>query len=564
MTIHPTSDTAVQSVRGPRPGWRWLLDRRLSTKLFTVVFVFVFVFTVVFALGALALSRVTSQTDQATVTSTEVLVPMQDVRVGQLFSQLTLRRLAMAQTNTKRDVVIQSIAGNDVTVKQAIARVDAHLIVPVAKWDEFRTAWDKWLVVRDAELIPLARTGNPAAVDAAIAAAPAAQSDARTALITSAARVVEDRVKVAAETARADTNRNIRLLLIGFAVCLGLAAMLAVAVIRDTTRAVGGVKRSLDAMAMGDLTVGVEARSRDEVGAMARALTIAQESLRAMLARVAGTAKTVMAAAEELSASNLQVAAGSEESSAKALMVAAAAEEVSSNVRNVAAGAEQMSVSIRQIAQNATEAAMVAGQGVTYSDSTASTVSELGRSSKQIGDFVKVITSIAEQTNLLALNATIEAARAGEAGKGFAVVAGEVKELARASARTAEDIAGRIEANQTQTTSAVVAISQISAIIATINDHQRTIASAMEEQTATTNEISRSVTQAAAGSGEIATSMASVASAAATSSQVLGLMSVSVAELARMSTELHRRVADFQNSRHGEVFHLVAGWPLML
>lgn len=147
-------------------------------------------------------------------------------------------------------------------------------------------------------------------------------------------------------------------------------------------------------------------------------------------------------AAQELRASNVKVAEGSEESTAQALTVASASEKVSSTVRNVAGGAEEPTASIRELTQNATEAAVFAGQGVTFSDFTASTVNELGRSSKQMAAFVKVITSIAEQTNLLALNATIEAARAGEAGKGFAVVAAEVKDMARESARTAEDIAG--------------------------------------------------------------------------------------------------------------------------
>jgi methyl-accepting chemotaxis protein len=138
----------------------------------------------------------------------------------------------------------------------------------------------------------------------------------------------------------------------------------------------------------------------------------------------------------------------------------------------------------------------------------------LGESSQQIGKVIEVITSIAEQTNLLALNATIEAARAGEAGKGFAVVAGEVKELAKETAKATEEIGSRIAAIQSDTSDAVGAIGEIEQVIARIADMQTTIASAVEEQTATTNEIGRNVAEAARGSAEIAENIVSVAQAA--------------------------------------------------
>ena len=302
---------------------------------------------------------------------------------------------------------------------------------------------------------------------------------------------------------------------------------------------------ALAAIADGDLTVAPGVTSRDEVGDMARTLIRAQVSLRTTMSGVTETAQAVAAAAEELSAANTQVAAGSEETSTQAGVVAAAAEQVSRNVQTVAAGAEQMGASIQEIAQNANEAAKVANKAIGVVAATNDTITKLGTSSQEIGNVVKTITSIAEQTNLLALNATIEAARAGEAGKGFAVVAGEVKELARETARATEEITRRVEAIQVDTTGAVAAISEISSIIASINDYQLTIASAVEEQTATTNEMSRSVTEAATGSGAIAASITGVADSAATSSEVLAQMGASVEELARMSTDLREKVAAF-------------------
>ena len=157
-----------------------------------------------------------------------------------------------------------------------------------------------------------------------------------------------------------------------------------------------------------------------------------------------------------------------------------------------------------------------------------------------------MITSIAQQTNLLALNATIEAARAGEAGKGFAVVANEVKELAKETARATEDIGQKIEAIQADTRSAVGAILEISQIINQINDIQGTIASAVEEQTATTNEIGRNVSEAARGAAEIARSITGVAHAARSTTAGATESQKQAVELARMATELRDLVQRFR------------------
>lgn len=198
----------------------------------------------------------------------------------------------------------------------------------------------------------------------------------------------------------------------------------------------------------------------------------------------------------------------------QANMASGAAEEVSASAQSLASAVVQFEASINEIAGHASNAASVARQAVDATGTTNATITRLGESSAEIGNVIKVINSIAEQTNLLALNATIEAARAGDAGKGFAVVANEVKELAKETSKATEDIVRRIEAIQTDTQEAVDAIGLVSDIISQINDSQNSIAGAVEEQTAMTSQISRSISEVATGSGEIAQNISKVAVAA--------------------------------------------------
>jgi methyl-accepting chemotaxis protein len=268
--------------------------------------------------------------------------------------------------------------------------------------------------------------------------------------------------------------------------------------------------------------------------------------LESTMKQISENADNLSSASVELTSVNEQMAINANETSQQAGVVASASEQVTSNVQTVATGTEEMTASIREIATNANTAAKVATDAVQIANETNDIVSKLGFSSKEIGDVIKVITSIAEQTNLLALNATIEAARAGEAGKGFAVVANEVKELAKESAKAAEDISDRISSIQTDTGDAVSAISRIGTIITEINDVSSTIASAVEEQTATTNEMSRNVAEAARGSNEISENIASVARAANETMGGVNSTKVAAEELARMATSLQELVSNFQ------------------
>lgn len=264
------------------------------------------------------------------------------------------------------------------------------------------------------------------------------------------------------------------------------------------------------------------AQNLDQVQGLASIRQAAEEERRALLLSLSESfEKNVLRCVDSVSraSSNMNSSASNLVTTAKetlrqATSVSSGAFEASTNVQTVTNSASDLATSISQISMLVQEATAVFGDISNEARQTNDRMKVLSTAAQNIGDVVNLINHIAAQTNLLALNATIEAARAGEAGKGFAVVASEVKNLASQTAKATEDIRAQILEMQQSTQAAVSAIESITKIIERCNLIQTTISSAVVEQDASTNEITRNVTEAAHGTSDVSHNITAVMKAA--------------------------------------------------
>ncbi len=361
-------------------------------------------------------------------------------------------------------------------------------------------------------------------------------------------------------------------ILLTFSVLLAAGALWIV--FNRIVRSVGQMTGAMDAIAGGNTSIAVPCVDRrDEMGAMARALLVFKENaekVQAMQAerealekaaqaektaamnrladdfeaKVGEIVETVSSASTELEASARTLTATADRSQELATTVAAASEEASTNVQSVASATEELSSSVNEISRQVQESARMAGEAVDQARTTNDRVGELSKAAGRIGDVVELINTIAGQTNLLALNATIEAARAGEAGRGFAVVASEVKALAEQTAKATGEISQQIAGIQAATQESVHAIREISDTIERLSEISSTIAAAVEEQGAATQEISRNVQQAAQGTQQVSANVVDVQRGAgetgSASSQVLSAAQMLSGDSNRLKLEVTR------------------------
>ena len=389
-----------------------------------------------------------------------------------------------------------------------------------------------------------------------------------------------DNIETTKAAITTEINRNVKASIIRMVIIAGL---IFIAIASLCLIIVWGIGTSLKAMIVnfedvakgeGDLTKRISIRSKDELAALGELFNLFMEKIQNIIRQLSGDAQNIDVSSTELvsvagdmtqNANGTadmagKVTAAAEDMSSNLNSVAAAMEESSTNAHMVASAAEEMNATINEIAKNAENARVISGNATAKAAEVEAGMSVLNKAAQSIGKVTDTIAEISDQTNLLALNATIEAARAGEAGKGFAVVANEIKELANQTVRATSDIRSQIDNVQNNTNSTLTAIKEVSGVIRDVNEIVGTIAAAVTEQSAATQEIvsnitslslgireaNENVSQGSAAAGNITREIGGVNAATVQMKQSSDLVMQSANRMRSMAEELKRIVHTFK------------------
>ena len=350
------------------------------------------------------------------------------------------------------------------------------------------------------------------------------------------------------------------LMLIGIAIA-AVFGLFSVKIVFGVLKRLQVVSEFSEHLSQGDFTFNVHAEEENELGDILRELNQTVDSMGQMIGAVKLKTTDLDNSSGELKALSIDLINSSTEMKERANSVAAASEEMSVNMSTVSVGVnetnnnievisnstEELSSTVTEIAENTERARHISTEAVQSVAKASEKVSELGNSANEIGAVIEAIEEIAEQTKLLALNATIEAARAGEAGKGFAVVANEVKELAAQTNSATEDIRIKIEAMQGASQETINEIKNITEVIENVNEIVNTIASAVEEQSITTQSIASNIKQTTEATAEMTSNVSQAA-------EVAGMIASDVSDVNRASDTVNQ-----VSQRLGDAAHMLRG-----